>query len=511
MKIRKVDKTEAGSGEITMDYAEQTFKELLAFQGYGFCLGYDVPVYERRRGEIPIGQLHVGDFILTPGDSGGERWEEVLNILLQGRKDVFRIEFANGVSINATLDHPLLCADGMLRDTRQILELYSEKKECDVMFRGMAHSKIACVTYIGTLPVLDITISGRNHLFYANGCIVHNCKAHATSYSVYSAVQMWLQEHYFLEYMCALLCHIDRAKEKKGVGVLNERVEYCMKHGTVIYYPDISRSSDKWEIVGGGLLAPLKNIKGFSDREVNLIRDGRPYADLKDFLDRTKFNKNRFEALLFAHALDCFGSIPDLYEWYYNEYDRQDRKPKPKKKETVDLFDMFGGEPEQEEEPSSAPRIICPFTKQDIEDRCLDMNGFVIQDNIQIKYHEFYERGMAKVAEMKRNDAYNSQRSRIYGISEALEDEIEEDKYSNKWVLAKVLSVARGINGKFGKFDKMEIGDGYARTTIFGSIPSVFQKGRVIVFPVSISGSNKRMYVDQKKMESLDAVILEEP
>ena len=77
MKIVKVERTEAGTGEITMEYAEQTFKELLAFQGYGFC------------------------------------------------------------------------------------------------------------------------------------------KAHATSYSVYSAVQMWLQEHYFIEYMCALLNHIDRANEKK--------------------------------------------------------------------------------------------------------------------------------------------------------------------------------------------------------------------------------------------------------------------------------------------------------
>ena len=29
MKIVKVEKTEAGTGEITMEYAEQTFKELL--------------------------------------------------------------------------------------------------------------------------------------------------------------------------------------------------------------------------------------------------------------------------------------------------------------------------------------------------------------------------------------------------------------------------------------------------------------------------------------------------
>ena len=88
MKIVKVEKTEAGTGEITMEYAEQTFKELLAFQGYGFCLGYDVPVMEKTRGEVAIGSLKVGDYVLAPDDDGGDRWERVENILPRGNRDV---------------------------------------------------------------------------------------------------------------------------------------------------------------------------------------------------------------------------------------------------------------------------------------------------------------------------------------------------------------------------------------------------------------------------------------
>ena len=371
MKIVKVERTEAGTGEITMEYAEQTFKELLAFQGYGFC------------------------------------------------------------------------------------------------------------------------------------------KAHATSYSVYSAVQMWLQEHYFIEYMCALLNHIDRAKEKKGVGILNERVEYCMKYGRTILYPDVNRSGDKWVIVNNNdtLLAPLKNIKGFSDREVGIIERNRPYANLKDFLDKTKFNKNRFESLLFAHALDSFGEIEDLYNWYYNHYAEQEKQGKrPKKMEQSFLWEEDG-----DEQSSTVPESIRTFTKNEIEERCLDMNGFVIHENIRIKYHEFFERGMEKVAEFKKNPAYNSPKRRIYKLSEIECEEPEEDKFKNRWVLAKVTSEARDIPSKFGgkTFHKITINDGFSSVTITGNrIPRSLSKGRVMVFPVSII--NGRMYIDNHAMEKLDPVVLEE-
>jgi len=521
MKIVKVEKTEAGTGEITLEYAEQTFKELLAFQGYGFCFGYDVPVIEKTRGEIPIGQLHVGDSVLTPGDNGGERWEEVLNVLLQGKKDVFCVEFENGKTLNITLDHPLLCEDGVLRDVRQIMDIrVEEKKYCNVMFRNLEHARIVEVTYLGCLPVLDITISGKSHLFYANDCIVHNCKAHATSYSVYSAVQMWLQHEYFCEYMCALFNHIDRAKEKKGVGVLNERVEYCIKHGMTILYPDVNRSGNEWQIVNNRatLLAPLKNIKGFSEREVRIIKENRPYADLKDFLTKTKFNANRFESLLFAHAFDAFGSIEDLYNWYYNDYvemekqEKLKRQEKRKRKAEQVLLDFGDAIIEEEESSSSAePKMLKSFTKNELEERCLDMNGFVVNDNIQIKYHEFFEQGMKKVAELKNNPSYNSPRRRIYKLSEIEGEEPDEDKFKNRWILAKITSEARDIPSKFGgkTFHKITINDGFSSVTITGNkISRSLSKGRVMVFPVSIIGG--KLYVDNYTMEKLDPVVLEE-
>jgi len=522
MKIRNVKKTEAGTGEISMDYAEQTFKELLAFQGYGFCLGYDAIVNERSKGSIPIGRLMVGDFILCPNDLvNGDCWQKVLNVIPQGEKEAFYIGFDNGTRIVATLDHQFLCSDLRLRNTSEIINIYAKSGLCEVKFRGNASSRITSVEYIGELPVMDITVSGDDHLFYANNIVVHNCKAHATSYSVYSAVQMWLQEHYFVQYMCALFNHIDRAKEKKGVGVLNERVENCVKHGMTINYPDIRTSTDKWEIRGGALLAPLKNIKGFSDREVSTIIENRPYADLKDFLDRTKFNANRFETLLFANALECFGKVEDLYNWYYNHYvnekkrekEREKLEKKKKKKKDDDLvmlFDIEEQEEEEEESSSAIPEVIKKFTKSELEEKCLDMNGFVVHENIQGKYREFFEKGMAKVAEMKRDESYNSPKRKIWKLSDLVLEETEEDKYKNRWVLAKVISEVRGLVSKFNgrKFDKIVINDGYTSVTIMGKIPKIFVKGRVMVFPVSLS--NGKIYIDQYTLDKKDALVLED-
>lgn len=499
MKIKNVEKKEVGTGEITKQYAEDIFKELLAFQGYGFCkcIGLDSRVSLKRARVMRtayIAEVREGDEIWTP-----DGWQKVLHVWRR-RKEAYVSNFG-GFEITSSMEHRFECEDGRMHSLEDI-----SKNDLLVMTTD-GIKKFGGFAYCGEIELIDIEIDHPNHRFFANGIVTSN--SHATSYSVYSAVQMWLQEHYFLEYMCALLSHIDRAKEKKDVGVLNERIEYCMKHGTMIYYPDVNHSSDKWEICAGGLLAPLKNIKGFSDREVKIIEENRPYKDLADFLDKTKFNNKRFERLLFANALGTWGCVEDLYNWYYNHYFEKDKKKsKPKKIETFDLFSM-GGESEDELSSSVQPAVIKTFTKNELEDLCLDLNGFVINENVQIKYNEYFERGMAKVAELKHNEDYNKPHRRIYKLDAALNDGPEEDKYKNKWVLAKVTSEARGIPSKWGRpFDKIVVNDGFTNVTLMGTIPKEFKKGNVLVFPISIN-DNGKVYIDRNKTNKLEIVIVE--
>ena len=338
------------------------------------------------------------------------------------------------------------------------------------------------------------------------------CAAHAKSYSVYSAVQMWLQEYYFIEYMCVLLSHIDRAKEKKGEAVLNERVAYCIKHGTYIYYPDVNESSDKWLIKAGGLLAPLKNIKGFSDREVNIIKENRPYNDLKDFLDKTGFNNKRFETLLFANAFNKWGSVEDLYNWYYNHYFEKDKK----KKEvlTDDLFASFGID-DGYESSSSVAETIKTFTKAELEEKCMDLNGFVIPDNIMIRFHEVYEKHLCDFTQSAGEDTRDG-KSKTYKLAD-LSTMIKGEKSEPVWVLAQVKSVAVNLKTKSERlFSKVVLNDGDTSLTIFiwkNYLPSYFQKNNVLILPMRVvtdeeKGENKITFATWKA-DQIDIPILE--
>ena len=534
-KITKISKKTCGTGEITMDYAKKTFDELLGFQGYGFCLGYDVPVTERTKGEIPLARIRVGDEVRAPAG-----WARVIAVIPQGIREVFDVALSNGKTLRCTIDHKVATGDGALASV-----LDAARDRLAVRCEDGSTGVIGEITFVGDLPVMDITVDTEDHLFFASGVVVSNCKAHATCYSVYSAVQMWLQERYFTEYMCALLTHIDRSKEKKGHSILQERVEYCIKHMSpdAIRYPTVNNydsidgkavPSNRWRIESGAhLVAPLKNIKRFSDREVSAIlacNSERPFDSLADFIERVKPNNNRFEAFLFSHSLDCL-IPPDVspdpitwaYNWYYLKYLKDAERTREAEKagrhstriaeEEEDLFGELLGEEELSSDPGpdNWAENQTLFTREELDERCFDLNGFVIPDNIRLTYSKYFEQGIALVAEETGNEDYRKARStKIRTLQDALTMEVEEDKYRRTWLLAKVTGEARGIPGKFGVFDKITINDGADTATITGRIPSELRKGVTAIFPASINDKN-RIYVDDYALKNTDIVILPIP
>ena len=119
MKIKKVTKNESGSGEITMPYAEQTFNELLAFQGYGFCLGYDTVVELPDNSFKLLKELKIGDKIKIPSEAN--EFASVIKLLPNGEQDAFKIELENGKTIISTLEHPFLCSDGKTHTLYEVI------------------------------------------------------------------------------------------------------------------------------------------------------------------------------------------------------------------------------------------------------------------------------------------------------------------------------------------------------------------------------------------------------
>jgi len=313
------------------------------------------------------------------------------------------------------------------------------------------------------------------------------CKSHATAYSVYSAVQLWLQEHYFIEYMAVLLTHVDRAKEKKGVGMLDERVQYCIAHGLSIHYPDVNISGNRWTIRGSGLIAPLSNIKGFSEKDTEIIEQNRPYSNIKEFMDKTGFSKGKFESLLFANALLSFGDVETIYNWYYNEY------TKSGKKKQANLFLDFGDSFTEKEEEN---RVF--FTKDELKERCYEMNGFFVDENLMSKYPEIYSAGMEPFID--------GVKDKIYSLQEAIQSKAKEH-----WVFVIVKSIQRNIRSKHGGvYDKIELTDGINSISIFSNnSPIEIQNGNKVIIPLLIDRESDKISLSTRLKEKYGVFLVE--
>ena len=344
----------------------------------------------------------------------------------------------------------------------------------------MKASKIKSASYLGKIPVMDIMIDSDAHLFYANGIAVSNCKAHATSYAMYSAVQMYLQEKYFIEYMCVLLSHIDRADEKKGKLVLDERVEYCIRNGCSILYPSVNKPSDKWEIEGGAIRASIKNIKGFNDKDVEAIKLHAPYSSLNDFADKVKFTPSKFDTLIYSHALDDFGTVESVYNWYHNQYLAEKEGKKSGKQET---WSLFGDEDEKVEE--LPPRL---FSQDEICSLSLDVNGFYVRQNLLIKYKELYGRNVSEFENLQ--DALEMKSGKILTISEfqveAKKAIKEKLKFKKLAVLVKVEKTERKISRTGTPYQRVSAKDGVDDIIFFNFERLPVKEGGEYIFAISV-------------------------
>lgn len=200
------------------------------------------------------------------------------------------------------------------------------------------------------------------------------CKSHAISYAMYSAVGLWFKANYPLEFMCANLSVTDRAQEKKGVPLLNQRVAWCLSRGIRVFPPDVETSGRGWTIRDGGLVAPLSNIKSFGEADEGVVLANRPYRDAGDFFDKTKIGKSKAESLIFSGALDRFGERGTLYNWYHNVYLNKGKAGGASSLQ-LSLF--------QDDCPAAEERC---FTQAEIEDLFYELNGFSLTENLVAKY-----------------------------------------------------------------------------------------------------------------------------
>lgn len=127
-------------------------------------------------------------------------------------------------------------------------------------------------------------------------------KSHSICYSVIAYACAYLKRYYPVEWWCAVLRNADK----------KEITEKFWRHSKQwIDLPDVSKSTDEFDIQDGRIRAPLNFINGVGPGAHEELCMGRPYKDIQDFCDKIVTHKLKGTKpvldKLGAQALDAKG------------------------------------------------------------------------------------------------------------------------------------------------------------------------------------------------------------
>jgi len=133
------------------------------------------------------------------------------------------------------------------------------------------------------------------------------CKAHAACFAVVSYASAWLKTYYPAEFAAAIL-------NNEPMGFYSPRLvlDDVRRHGISVLPPHINVSSAEFTVEqdGGAVRVGLGSLLHMTSRLLDVMqaeRDVRPFADLADFLKRTRAEGPAARSLIRVGALDGLG------------------------------------------------------------------------------------------------------------------------------------------------------------------------------------------------------------
>ncbi|MEL7667723.1 MAG: OB-fold nucleic acid binding domain-containing protein, partial [Actinomycetota bacterium] len=133
------------------------------------------------------------------------------------------------------------------------------------------------------------------------------CKAHAACFAVVSYATAWLKVYYPAEFAAAIL-------NNEPMGFYSPRVvlDDVRRHGIAVLPPHINASSAEFTVEqdGGAIRVGLGSLLDMTSRLLKVLeaeRAVRPFADLADFLKRTRAEEPAARSLIRVGALDGLG------------------------------------------------------------------------------------------------------------------------------------------------------------------------------------------------------------
>jgi DNA polymerase-3 subunit alpha len=170
-------------------------------------------------------------------------------------------------------------------------------------------------------------------------------RAHSAAYGVIAYQTAYLKANYPLEYMTALLIHMEGSADRVATAIVD-----CRIRGIDVIAPDINRSRADFSMSDGRILfglAAIKNVGQHAVESIVSMRDADgPFKSLEDLCDRTAaiqdVNRRVLEALVQSGTCDSLGERARLLTMLDHAVSRAERSRRDRESGQTSLLDMVG-------------------------------------------------------------------------------------------------------------------------------------------------------------------------
>jgi DNA polymerase-3 subunit alpha len=170
-------------------------------------------------------------------------------------------------------------------------------------------------------------------------------RAHSAAYGVIAYQTAYLKANYPLEYMTALLIHMEGSADRVATAIVD-----CRIRGIDVLAPDINRSRADFSMSDGRILfglAAIKNVGQHAVENIVGLRDADgPFKSLEDLCERTSaiqdVNRRVLEALVQSGACDSLGERARLLMALDHAVSRAERARRDRESGQTSLLDMVG-------------------------------------------------------------------------------------------------------------------------------------------------------------------------
>jgi len=170
-------------------------------------------------------------------------------------------------------------------------------------------------------------------------------RAHSAAYGVIAYQTAYLKANYPLEYMTALLIHMEGNAERVATAIVD-----CRIRGIEVLAPDVNRSAVDFSMTDGRILfglAAIKNVGRHAVESIVAMRQSEgPFKSLEDLCERTSaiqdVNRRVLEALVQSGASDSLGERARLLAALDHAVSRAERARLDRESGQTSLLEMVG-------------------------------------------------------------------------------------------------------------------------------------------------------------------------